>query len=395
MRELRPSNAYRWMRCPGSAALIEQLDAPDYQSYEAAEGTAAHELAAWALEQDCACRDRLGDVIEVEGREHDEEPFRIEVSEEMVGHVQAYANHVMARAEQAMRLKVEVRLALDYVIHEGRTGTADVLMADDPDTLRVIDLKYGRGIEVDAEDNEQLMIYALGALDYWEFLDFQEVVVEIYQPRLDANPTVTLSREELEAFRTKAREKADEALNASSPEHLVADAEGQCKFCPAARVGRCPALDKLTHDVVFDDLTGDGDVNLAPLSIEALAERRKWVDTVKLWLKGVTDGVHQALEAGHTVPGWTLDRGRAGNRKWANLEDAEAELKRFRLKKDEMYDFKLISPTQAEKILSPKRYEKLVDQNLVTRDQGSLKVVRAEEDDGRSLIDDFDDETEE
>ena len=197
---LSPSSAHRWTQCPGSVALEAQY--PDTGSKFADEGTAAHELAAMALLDDRDASYFVGQVIEVNGVEYD-------VDTEMAMQVQKYLDYVRSIEGELM---VEQRLPIEQLTGEpGAGGTADaVILAGEE--LVIVDLKYGRGVKVDAEHNAQLCTYAAAALEEYEFLgDFSQVRVVIVQPRLDhiSEWTVPVTGERsMETFRQNLIERA-------------------------------------------------------------------------------------------------------------------------------------------------------------------------------------------
>lgn len=159
---LGASKAHRWMRCPGSIALEAPIQ--DTTSAHAEEGTRAHELAAAILER---------------------KPFLEDSDLEMFNHVMTYVGYVRAEAE-GHTLLIEQRVDYSDVIGVPDSfGTADcIILAGD--TIKIIDLKYGMGVKVDAEENEQLMLYALGALEVFGPVgDFKKAKLVIVQPRLN------------------------------------------------------------------------------------------------------------------------------------------------------------------------------------------------------------------
>lgn len=408
--KLSPSGASRWMRCSGSLGMSR--DYVDESSEYADEGTAAHYLGQVCLEAgiDTAAFLRQWVRVSPDGEcELLEEPipmdtFRtFEVTEEFAGFVQVYVDAVRTRSPaQEYEVKLDLSAAL---AHPDQFGTADTVVQDfDTLTLEVHDLKFGRGVQVFAEKNEQLMLYAAGAaLRYEPVADWQKFRVFIHQPRLNHQDDYEFGREELVEFVRKARQAGSEAMKwldaERIPRGVLEPGEKQCKWCPAN--GACPAYAEWVEETTishFDDVSGEPIEHYAHLMDEAdLAVALERAAAVENWLKAVRgEALRRALE-GKTLPRFKLVAGRAGARKWADEDEAIKAFKRARLKKDEMYDLKLISPTKAEKMLAkdkPRVWKKI--QTLVTQSEGGLSL--APEDDKRpaqkaprAVADDFDD----
>lgn len=394
---LSPSSAHRWMRCPGSLAL--ESTQPDKSSTFAEEGTRAHELAEKIL------NGRL------QGFEH-----QGGTDPEMHDYVLRYVDAVWTLAE-GNELMVEQRVDFSHIVGvENSFGTADAVVIVGNE-LQIHDLKYGRGVQVDAEQNEQLQLYALGALEQFNLLyDFDSVRLFIHQPRLNHVSEWALSVEELEAFGQRAQEAAAnvivmfniaecEGVNTLPLENFT-PGEKQCRFCKASAI--CTAREQFHMQTVagdFDDLTApinelvtSAIARVPMLTNEQLAEIYGQADFLESWLKAIRDRVNSELNAGHPVPGFKLVTGKQGNRAWRDEVEAEELLKSFRLKQDQMYSQKVISPTQAEKLLkkeSPRRWTKV--EALITRSDG--KPTIAPESDPRPAlnvnpVNDFDDVSE-
>lgn len=391
---LSPSSAHRWLACPGSVKRCEGL--PDSSSAYADEGTAAHFLASETLESTGSAQDQLGMHIAV----FDEGPVWVagptlegvrvfEVDQDMVDHVSLYVDFVRRQAG-AGSLYVEHPVPLTHLTGEPDAfGSVDALIVTRDGELQVHDLKYGQGKRVSAENNEQLMIYALGALHDLELVeDIRSVRVFIHQVRIRNEPSEwSPTSEELDDLK---RRIAYAALEADSPAPAIKPGEEQCTFCRAA--GSCPELMTNVADIVamdFDDLDPDEMTPVADLGNDELSRSMDAAPLVETWLKAVRAEVARRLLSGESVPGYKLVRGKQGNRAWVNPKDAEAVLKSMRLKVEEMYDLSLISPTTAEKLAKPKgetkptigprQWAKLQDQ--ITRPPGGLSV--AEESDPR------------
>lgn len=331
--KLSPSSAERWMTCPGSVALCEGRE--DKSSAAAEEGTAAHELAERIL------YGAKGEALVGLSAQN----FVI-WTPEMLQDVLRYTQSVQALvAAVGGTLLIEQRLAIsEWTGEAGAHGTSDtVILAGDE--LIVIDLKFGRGVVVDADENKQLCIYALAALREFDIVGgpFERVRLIISQPRLGAWSEWTCTVAELEAFGEAVKAAASAAQAPDAP--LVPSGKG-CKWCKAA--ADCPALKSQVLDmfdaVQPDDILLDGDT---------LGDSMIMVGLVETWCKAVRAETERRLLAGVPVRGYKLVQGKMGNRKWADPAEAEAMLKAFRLKTEEMYDLSLISPTKAEKLLDP------------------------------------------
>jgi hypothetical protein len=160
------------------------------------------------------------------------------------------------------------------------------------------------------------------------------------------------------------------------PDAPLVPGEKQCRFCKAKAV--CPALAAEVAEVVSGSATLDEFV--APDTTTGdnyLSVAMSKVELVEHWCKAVRAEVERRLLAGQSVDGYKLVEGKRGNRKWNNETEVEALFKSFRLRQDEMYDYSLISPTKAEKLLkdTPKRWERA--QALISRAEGKPSVAPA------------------
>lgn len=420
-----PSKAHRYMRCPGSIALEEGQ--PDSSSSYAQEGTAAHELAEMVLTEKIKnASEMLGELITWE---EGGEVVTWKVDHDMVDFVTRYCEKIYARIEEfemlpgvvSVTLHVEEKIDLSSVIGVvDQSGTADIVIVvefeDGTVLLSVEDLKYGRGVEVVAEDNEQAMTYAAGVVADYELAgyDVRRVIVAIHQIRKghfsEHEYTIEEIRAHVLSLRTQvkiAEVQRDNFKNGTLAQDLVlSPGEKQCRFCKAKAF--CPAARNEVAKTVyrgktpvtpseFDDLEDEPlEASLAN-DVDWLAACLGKVDFIEEWCRAIRAAVHARLLDGEEVPGFKLVKGKLGNRQWTDKVEAEEALKAMRLKQTDMYSMSIISPTQAEKLLkdSPRRWNKL--QDLITRKDGAPAVAPESDKrpalEVRAVADDFDDES--
>lgn len=400
--KLSPSGAHRWARCSGSLAL--EAAYPDTSSKFADEGTAAHELASIALTEG-------KDVAAYRGRRFTVGHSTYEANQEMVEAIQVYVDAVNAAA-QGHQLLVEQRVEFSsFVGVPDQFGTSDAVILTN-DEIQVHDLKYGKGVVVSAENNEQLRLYALGALNEYSVMgDFKKVRMVIHMPRLNYVSEETITVDELLQFADWIKERATRAMDCITVGATTDDltpGEKQCRFCK--HKANCEALRNQVLATVADDFVDITQPDQVASKLHAAEERIEvadnqhiatlmpHLDLIEGWCKAVRARAESELLAGHDVPGYKLVQGKRGNRQWSDEDEAEQTLKGMRLKKEEMYTFKVISPTQAEKVLkqSPRRWNKV--QNLISQSEGKPSV--APESDKRPALviqataDEFEDVTE-
>lgn len=366
---------------------------PDSSSEAAEEGTAAHELAALCL--------TLGD--DTAGYEGRIMSNGVAVDGEMVELVQGYLHHVRALvASTGGVLRVEQALPIGHITREAdAVGTGDVVILAGEEII-CIDLKYGRK-KVRIENNPQLALYGLGALRAFElFGNFTAVLMMIYQPRLAHYPEQVRTVEELIAHgeeialaAAKVWDNIERARIEGTATLDLSPGEEQCRYCKAA--GSCPAQDRFIEELLCAPLE---EIAASPLAVQspeddaegnALGHRLDAVDAVESWCEAVRKVARAELADGRPVIGaagaYKLVAGRKGNRQWKDEAEAIKVMKRVKLKKGEMYNEKLISPADAEKLhkaktLSDFNWAKL--QHQITQSEG--KPAMAPGDDPRPAI---------
>jgi hypothetical protein len=398
---LSPSGASGWMNCAGWRGNGKS-------SEYAREGTAAHEVASFCLTNGTDAEAYIGRVITVEGQDFIVDP-------DMAEHVQKYVDTVrQVRDATGGELLVEQRLPIGHITgEEGAEGTGDaVILAGDE--LIVIDLKFGRGVQVDAfevevlhgdedhpvveveQGNPQLMMYALGALEQFGMLaDFQRARVMIVQPRIGHVSEWSCTLKDLQVFAERAREAAMLATPSELPVPVkLTPGEKQCRWC--SNKPTCKAVTEQVVSLVtgtprevvatlsdFQALGPAIERNTAAVRTDEpdqIAALLPHLDLIADFCKAVAARGEELARSGREVPGYKLVRGRAGARRWADAATAEAALKSMRLKHEQMFDYSLISPTTAEKLakaetIGKRQWPKL--QALIVQPEGGLTLVPA------------------
>lgn len=352
---LGASSAHRWAYCAGSVAA--SADLPNTSSVFAQEGTVAHDLAETAL--------RHGS----EGLAHFE-------NQEMSGFVSVYTEYVERLAAGADITMIEQRVDYgDWV--KGGFGTADAIVLRG-DTLHVVDLKYGMGVKVYAENNPQGMLYALGAYnEISHAADVKRVTITIVQPRLDHISEWEISIPDLLKWAEWISQRAEATAEPNAPR--VAG-ENQCKFCLAKH--NCGALLQHTTDVMLtefddlDDLPAPDTLTDAQVGA-ALASK----GLIEGWLSAVQSHVVGRLDGGQGFDGFKLVAGRS-SRRWTDEGVALKELSALVGSDKALTEPKLISPPQAEKVLGAKRKAEI--QSLISKSEG--KPMLAPESDKRPAV---------
>lgn len=380
--ELAPSSADGWMTCLGKTAQCKGL--PSTSNAYSDEGTDYHELAA-------ICIDENKDATEFIGKQL---PLGTIVTEENANFLQeGYINYLRQYATDRS-LAVEQTVPLTwYTQNPQDEGTSDAVIIGTDRELIIGDLKFGRGVEVDPENNRQCMIYALSVIKAQQLEEeYDTVRIVIFQPRTgDGKPKEWVtSMESLLAFGEEVKKVASKILYAEKKgiELPLVPSEKACRFCKAKAT--CPALKTFVDERMSEGfenveaatLSGIGDQSLS--RAEILGRAMDGINLVEIYMKGVQSAVEIELLAGKPVIGvdgpYKLVQGKKGNRKWSDPDEAEELLKSFRLKQEEMYDLTLISPTSAEKLLkkdAPRRWVKC--EKLITQSEGGKHVANAKD----------------
>lgn len=358
---LSASSAHRWLACPSSAVAVEMY--PNEGTEFTREGTLAHEVA------ETAARLRLNPYGDSSTAE---EFFREGVpngyTQEMVYHADDYADYIQEQiVSHDATILLEERVDFSPWVPHG-FGTCDCLIIQNG-VLTVIDYKYGQGVPVSAEDNPQMKLYALGALnDYGFAYAIHRVEMHIYQPRLNNISSCSLMVEDLLEWAEKTvKPIAEKAVKGEGGYK----AGSWCKFCPHA--GQCPTLTQTCTEYVE---THDLRVAVPVLAPHEVAEVLEMEPLVTLWLKRVKTQALDSLMAGGEVPGWKVVEGKQGNRKWKDEQETATALLTAGYFMEDITETKLLSPAAMDKLLGKKKATELLD-GMVDRSPGAPTVVPA------------------
>lgn len=320
---LGPSAAHRWIHCPASVRVAEKLESEgaDTSSTYAAEGTAAHTIA------EIVASNRFGQITDdmmaaaiaawkgsYAGAAWLPEDVSLdEALEEMLMHADTYADLIgVERARQhtsSMHLELKVFPGVESV-----WGTGDCV-ASGPEIITIIDYKYGTGVRVNAEGNEQLMFYALGAYEADMIGLATTVRMIVCQPRLDHVSEWEIPVAQLLEWRdTVARPAAELALTDDAP---FGPSDEACRFCPAR--GSCRAQMEWVIDRDFGE-------DLDTLDNDDYAKALEMLPAIRLWATSVEEkALERAYSKGENIPGWKVVQS-GGQRKITDEEAAVEKL---------------------------------------------------------------------
>ena len=349
---LSASSSKRWLNCTPSARLEEQFGKEDGGPY-AEEGTAAHALAEHKVKK-CL-------------RKRSKRPVSDYQCDEMEECTDGYASYVMEQVELAKQdckdpvVLIEQRLDYSAYVPEG-FGTGDLLIVADK-TLTVIDLKYGKGVAVDAEWNPQMMLYGLGALELFDCIyDIETVRMTIYQPRLESVSTWEISVTDLmEWVEAELKPKAQLAIRGEGEFHCGS----WCRFCKAKNTCRARAEEYLRlAQMEFKPP--------ALLSDEEIAEVLKVADELARWSADVyAFATDEAITHGKKWAGFKLVEGRC-SRKYTDEEEVAEAAKAAGY--TDIYKKSLVGITEMEKLMGKKKFAEVLGK-LVYKPQGKITLV--------------------
>lgn len=355
------SGAHRWMNCPPSAQLEQQF--PNETSSYAEEGTAAHDLAEHKLKK----------VLKMRSRKPTS-PYHSDEMDEMTDLYVEYCLELIERSKENcsdLQILIEQKLDFSDYVPEG-FGTGDLVVVGNG-TLHVVDLKYGRGVIVSAENNPQMMLYALGALSLFDMLyDIERVSMAIVQPRVDNFSTWEITVEEL--LKWAEEELKPKALLASTGGGEFCAGE-HCRFCRAKNQCRARAVKNLeVLKYEFQDPALLTDEEIAEI-IGLANELAKWAGDIYTYATAL------AINEGREWDGFKLVEGRT-RRKYTDETVVVQTAKAAGY--TDIFKQSLITITEMEKLMGKKKFNELLGR-LVEKPKGKLTLVS--EADKRQAVD--------
>lgn len=348
---LSASSSHRWLNCSPSARLEQEFE--DRETEAAAEGTAAHAL----------CEHKLRRALKRQSRK----PISKYDCEEMDTHTDNYVQFVLETIAQAKEhcadpiINIEQRLDFSCYVPHG-FGTGDCIIIADK-TLHIIDFKYGQGVLVEAEQNPQMMLYALGALRIYDTLyDIEDVAMTIYQPRRENISTWTITVSDLLSW----------AENELVPKaRLAFDGKGEympgpwCTFCKAAVKCRARAEEKLAlarHEFAQPPLLTDAEIEEI---LGKLDDLTRWADEIKSYAQDA------ALNHGKQWHGYKVVEGRSV-RKYSD-EEAVIEAANAAGYHD-IFRKTLLPITEMEKLMGKQEFAEVLS-GLIIKPAGKPTLV--------------------
>ena len=348
---LSASGSHRWLNCTPSARLEQEFE--DQETEAAREGTAAHAL----------CEHKLKKALRMRSRR----PVSDYDSDEMEECSDAYVEFVIEQYEKTKLIckdpiiLIEQRLDFSQYVPDG-FGTGDCIIISD-DRLHIVDFKYGLGVLVEAEDNPQMKLYALGALDLYDALyDIKEVSMTIFQPRRENVSTWTIPVEELRIWaENELKPKAQMAFNGEG-DYLPGE---WCTFCRAAVQCRARALEKLRlaqKEFRLPPLLTDEEIEEI---LKVLPDLTKWANEITAY---ATDAV---LNHGKEWNDFKVVEGRSVRKYRDEEKVAEAAMEAGY---KDIFRRSLITLTEMQKLMGKKKFEEILG-SLIYKPPGKPTLV--------------------
>ena len=371
---LSASGSHRWLACPPSARLAEHFESTSSEA--AREGTAAHELMEARLNL------ALGLIP---AKEAHKQIAKAEASEYFNGEMDEHIDYVVSEmteyvqqlkgiyGDKAVTVYLETQFDLSDYVPDCDKVTGDITILY-PGTIEIRDLKYGRGVQVFAKDNPQLLMYALGALlKYGKGLEIENVKTSIIQPRLYHYDSHTIDSVTFFDWVNTVLVPGAELADKGGGELKAGE---HCKFCPAKAV--CSEMIRTVKDAarraaeskaLIDKLEAGALVSIAEmLDLEAL---------ITDYYKAAKEFALQQAKEGVSIPGSKLVRGQT-KRRIVDPEGLVMALQMEGHEENDLYVRSLKSLTELEKAVGKREFAKVAE-GFVEKPEGELKLVKESE----------------
>ena len=323
------SSAKRVMACPGSVVLVQKMPAKPSNSH-ADQGTLLHDIISEVLDKDLAPKSFLG-------RKYENEVFTQDLLDDKLLPALKLLDEV--DPDKTMLYEVETSVGFADLL-PGVFGSTD-LMGRIGGKAIILDWKFGSGVAVSAEENEQLMFYAAAAMRtpdaHWVFDGATEIELIIVQPPEIKRWTTTRAR--IEQFERDLVKAVTAAGLADAPlKH-----GDHCRWCNAKPV--CPIMTGAVDRAI--------EIKMDKIDVDKLGAYLHNADLLEAWIKDLRSLAEEMLKKGKPVAGWKMVPKRA-TRSWVKEADAKAALLQH-LKESEVIETKLVSPAAAEKLLKAQK----------------------------------------
>lgn len=355
---LSASGAHRWLSCTPSAKLEEQF--PDSTSTYAEEGTLAHELCEIKVNKA---------LLGMPTKTYNSTLKKIKgnglYQTEMDKYTDEYLDYILEKVhsfDSPPTVIVEKKVDFSSYVPEG-FGTADCIILGDGE-LHIVDFKYGKGVEVSAEYNPQMMLYALGAyLEYSFLFQIEAVKMTIVQPRIGNISEYSMLVEELlEWAELTVKPKAQMAWLGNG-EYTAGE---HCKFCKAKASCRERARKNLEAE--------NFELKKGPLlSPDEIGEALKKAIYLAKWAEDLKEYALAESLKGNDIPGWKAVEGRS-SRNFTDNDLAIKKLKEAGIAEELLYERKQYTLAQMEKMVGAKDFKKIVG-DLVVKNPGKPTLV--------------------
>lgn len=374
---LSPSSAKRWINCTPSALLAEA--AGSKSSVYAEEGTLAHEIAEYALTRYLEGKyDPIIDEALPIKDEHLKNPL---FSIDMANYIREYCEFVIGEGYEMQKADGENKMFLERKVDitdyaPDSFGSVDVTLVSGR-TIHIIDLKYGAGVKVFADHNEQMMLYALGALKAAASQNITNIRMTIAQVRLDHYDTFEMSKGELLDWAEKVLKPAAKAAIQGEGKQVIGS---WCGFCPVK--AQCRAQ----RDAILADFEEKPEPLL--LSDEEIVDLIGKIDTYKSWIESVNKYVYDRAIQGHKWEGYKLVAGRSSRVIKDEAKIRQALLNEFL--EDEVLNIKLKGIGDLEKLLGKKVFSARFGDAIESRPGAPKLVLESAKGEEYSPLCDFD-----